>query len=104
MCPALSTNPSAELPETHGADVLEAEPHDQTGESLRILWRKVWPGLTPASQAALLPQGMQGQLPCKKGEGQCAREKVAEPPVSRSIAISARMSSAENCRLTTSSN
>ena len=76
----------------------EVETHDQVGESLRILWRKVWSGLPPASEAALLPQGMQGQLPCKKGEGLCARQKVVELPVSRNIAISARMSSADDVR------
>ena len=41
---------------------------------------------------------MQGQLPCKKGEGLCARQKVVELPVSRNIAISARMSSADDVR------
>ena len=76
----------------------EVETHDQVGESLRILWRKVWSGLPPASEAALLPQGMQGQLPCKKGEGLCARQKVVELPVSRNIAISARMSSGDDVR------
>ena len=76
----------------------EVETHDQVGELLRILWRKVWSGLPPASEAALLPQGMQGQLPCKKGEGLCARQKVVELPVSRNIAISARMSSADDVR------
>ena len=66
--------------------------HDQVGEPLRILWGKIWSGFPPTLEAALLPQGLQGQLPCKKGEGLCAHEKVVKLPISRNISLSARMS------------
>jgi hypothetical protein len=45
--------------------------HAQIGESLRNLWRKVRPCQPPPSRPALLPQSLQGELPCENGEGPC---------------------------------
>jgi hypothetical protein len=45
--------------------------HAQIGESLRKLWWKVGPCQPPPSRPALLPQSLQGELPCENGEGSC---------------------------------
>jgi hypothetical protein len=50
--------------------------HDQIGESLRKLWRKVRPCQPPPSRPALLPQSLQGELPCENGEGPCVHATV----------------------------
>src|SRR6266511_4072018 len=50
--------------------------HDQIGESLRKLWRKVRPCQPPLSRPALLPQSLQGKLPCENGEGPCVHATV----------------------------
>src|SRR5262245_63385278 len=52
------------------------ERHDQVGEPLFILWRKVRPCLSLPLGPALLPQSLQGQLPCENGEGPCVHAKV----------------------------
>src|SRR5215472_4413565 len=52
------------------------ERHDQVGEPLFILWWKIRSGLSLPLGPALLPQSLQGQLPCKNGEGPCVHEKV----------------------------
>src|SRR6516165_4479239 len=52
------------------------ERHDQVGEPLFILWRKVRPCLSLPLGPALLPQSVQGQLPCENGEGLCVHAKV----------------------------
>jgi hypothetical protein len=50
--------------------------HDQIGELLRKLWRKVRPCQPPPSRPALLPQSLQGELPCENGEGPCVHATV----------------------------
>jgi hypothetical protein len=50
--------------------------YDQIGESLRKLWRKVRPCQPPPSRPALLPQSLQGELPCENGEGPCVHATV----------------------------
>src|SRR6516164_8999429 len=52
------------------------ERHDLVGESLFILWRQVRSCLSQALGPALLPQSLQGQLPCENGEGPCMHAKV----------------------------
>src|SRR5262249_10980937 len=52
------------------------ERHDQVGEPLFILWRKVRSCLSLPLGPALLPQSLQRQLPCENGEGLCVHEKV----------------------------
>src|SRR5215471_19013523 len=52
------------------------QPHEEIRESLRKLWRKVGPCLPPPSRPALLPQSLQGQLPCENGEGPCVHATV----------------------------
>src|SRR6478672_11071488 len=52
------------------------ERHDQIEESLFKLWRKVWSCPLPPLGSALLPQSLQGQLPCENGEGLCVPKKV----------------------------
>ena len=41
------------------------------------LWATVYTCLPPALGAALLPQGLQGQVSCKNREGPFAHKKVA---------------------------
>jgi hypothetical protein len=55
----------------------EGERRDQIAESLFKLWWKVRSCLPPPLGLALLPQSLQGQLPCENGEGLCVHEKVA---------------------------
>jgi hypothetical protein len=54
----------------------EGERRDQIAESLFKLWWKVRSCLPPPLGLALLPQSLQGQLPCENGEGLCMYEKV----------------------------
>src|SRR5215471_8672537 len=55
---------------------IRGERHDQVGEPLFILWRKVRSCLSLPLGPALLPQSLQGQLPCENGEGLCVHAKV----------------------------
>src|SRR5262245_628933 len=52
------------------------ERHDQVGEPLFILWRKVRSCLSLPLGLALLPQSLQGELPCENGEGLCVHATV----------------------------
>src|SRR5215475_13878208 len=52
------------------------ERHDQVGEPLFVLWWKVRSCLSLPLGPALLPQSLQGQLPCENGEGPCVHAKV----------------------------
>jgi hypothetical protein len=52
------------------------EPHGQVREPLRRLWWKVRARLPSPLGVALLPQGLQDQLPCEIREGLRAHEKV----------------------------
>src|SRR6516225_2323416 len=52
------------------------ERHDLVGEPLFILWWKIRPCLSLPLGPALLPQSLQGQLPCENGEGPCVHETV----------------------------
>ena len=58
------------------------ERHDEIGESLFELWRKIRSCLLPPLGSALLPQSLQGQLPCENGERLCMHEKVVWLPTS----------------------
>ena len=51
--------------------------HDQLGEALRKLWRTIRSRLPSLLGIALLPQSLQGQLPCKNCQGPRAHKKVA---------------------------
>ena len=78
------------------------EPHDQVGEPLCKLWWKVWSCLPSPLGAAVLPQSLQDQLPCKNSQGLCAHEKVVwhvssrgdvdEEPVRRRAVVAATRS------------
>jgi hypothetical protein len=50
--------------------------HDQVGEPLRKLRRKVWSRLPQPLGLAVLPKSLQGGFSCENSEGPRAHEKV----------------------------
>ena len=64
---------------TTAPDRLQSEvraSHDQARKPLCKLWGKIWSCLPPSLGPAVLPQQLQGRLPCESGEEVCGHERV----------------------------
>ena len=68
----------------------EIEFHDPGREQLRGLREEIWAGLPPLLGPAVLPQRLQGQLPCESSEGARRDEKVVRVPGSQDDALTSQ--------------
>jgi hypothetical protein len=68
----------------------EVESDGQIGEPLCLLWWEVRPRMSLSLGIAVLPKGLQAQIPGEDGEGPCAPEEVLRFPGPRNEIVPSR--------------